>query len=375
MTKWDPDFVQGNGTTPSYTAKEFRFGARAEDWDQGVRTRRSLKVSQRGAGANMTVDVAAGDAIVAGTKQAFQGNYAIRSDAVESVAGFTAPSAGLQRYDLVVVKVNDPDATEAAGDNITFERVAGTASGSPAVPTFPTTALVLAIVGPLTNTTTSITNSMIHDAHTGTGPAGAELVRLISGHRDNPGVSKETYQTVAPSGWLMQDGSAVSRTTYADLFAEIGVAHGAGNGTTTFNLPDSRGRVAVARDNMGVADAGRISSANTVGATGGAETVALSSSEMPVHNHTLAINNHSHGDVIMPGTLGGTSQRLAGDYASGVTLGSTGRPVLEPNILGSISNAAYTQSVALAGSIGNAGNGAAHNNMQPFITLNRMIRT
>jgi len=59
------------------------------------------------------------------------------------------------------------------------------------------------------------------------------------------GTSLEGYWTAAPSGFLLEDGSAVSRTTYAELFAVIGTTFGTGNGSTTFNLPDSRGRVTV----------------------------------------------------------------------------------------------------------------------------------
>jgi hypothetical protein len=57
--------------------------------------------------------------------------------------------------------------------------------------------------------------------------------------------------TEAPAGWLMCDGSAVSRTVYASLFAAVGSSYGAGDGSTTFNLPDFRGRFARYNDNMG----------------------------------------------------------------------------------------------------------------------------
>lgn len=59
--------------------------------------------------------------------------------------------------------------------------------------------------------------------------------------------------TTAPSGWLMCDGSAVSRTVYASLFSALGTAYGVGDGSTTFNLPDYRGRFARYLDNMGTA--------------------------------------------------------------------------------------------------------------------------
>lgn len=58
----------------------------------------------------------------------------------------------------------------------------------------------------------------------------------------------------APTGWLLCQGQAVSRTTYAQLFSVIGTTYGSGDGSTTFNLPDMRGRVAVGSDaNLGVA--------------------------------------------------------------------------------------------------------------------------
>ncbi len=54
---------------------------------------------------------------------------------------------------------------------------------------------------------------------------------------------------LVPSGWLLCDGTAISRTTYADLFAIIGTNYGAGDGATTFNLPDLRGRFLRGTDN------------------------------------------------------------------------------------------------------------------------------
>ena len=67
--------------------------------------------------------------------------------------------------------------------------------------------------------------------------------------------------TAAPSGWLLCYGQAVSRTTYAALFATIGIAYGGGDGSTTFNVPDRRGRVSVGTDNMGGVAAGRVTAA------------------------------------------------------------------------------------------------------------------
>ena len=79
----------------------------------------------------------------------------------------------------------------------------------------------------------------------------------------------------APTGWLMCQGQAVSRTTYAQLFSVIGTTFGSGDGSTTFNLPDLRGRVAVGVD----------SDANFLGTTAGEKVVTLSIDQIPTHSH------------------------------------------------------------------------------------------
>lgn len=89
--------------------------------------------------------------------------------------------------------------------------------------------------------------------------------------------------SVAPTGWLIADGSAISRTTYANLFAAIGSTFGAGDGSTTFNLPDLRRRVAVGSGGSASSVLG-----NTVGSMGGEESHILTVNEMPSHTHTYA---------------------------------------------------------------------------------------
>lgn len=111
--------------------------------------------------------------------------------------------------------------------------------------------------------------------------------------------------SVPPSRWLLCFGQAVSRTTYALLFAVIGTVYGAGDGSTTFNLPDARGRSLSGLDNMGGVAAGRITSGNsaisgvTLGATGGDE-------RLPNHNHGLTDPGHTH-TVSDPGHVHGVN--------------------------------------------------------------------
>jgi len=97
-----------------------------------------------------------------------------------------------------------------------------------------------------------------------------------------------------PSSWLICDGGAVSRTTYADLFAVIGTTYGQGNGSTTFNVPDMRGNVVV----------GHNGSTYNRGSTGGSPTHEITTAEMPIHSHTGTSDvggAHSH-----TGTIGST---------------------------------------------------------------------
>ena len=83
-----------------------------------------------------------------------------------------------------------------------------------------------------------------------------------------------------PSNWKICDGSAISRETYAELFDVIGTSYGAGDGSTTFNLPDKRGRVSVGLDS-------NQTEFDTIGKKGGEKTHQLTINEMPSHDHRL----------------------------------------------------------------------------------------
>ena len=167
----------------------------------------------------------------------------------------------------------------------------------------------------------------------------------------------------APDGWLLCHGQAVSRTTYADLFAAIGTAYGVGDGSTTFGLPDLRGRVVAGKDDMGGIVAGRLTATGsgitgaTLGATGGTEAHTLTSAQMPTHNHAVTDPGHQH-------------SVQAGDPTP---VGPTGRAAWgDGNHLSSFSTlGAVTTGIAIQ----NAGGGGAHNNAQPTLILNYVIAT
>ncbi len=103
-----------------------------------------------------------------------------------------------------------------------------------------------------------------------------------------------------PAGWLYCNGQAVSRTVYYDLFAAIDVQYGVGDGSTTFNVPDLRGRVTAGGDSMGgVAAAGRLTGIDFKNTTG-SQSHVISTAEMPTHDHTVSgttgdeSNTHTH---------------------------------------------------------------------------------
>jgi microcystin-dependent protein len=96
-----------------------------------------------------------------------------------------------------------------------------------------------------------------------------------------------------PATWLLCAGQPVSRTTYSLLFAYIGNIYGNGDGSSTFNVPDMRGRVAAGADNMGGGFAGRLNGWS-IGVNGGASQSALTDpSQLPWHDH--GAGNHGHG--------------------------------------------------------------------------------
>lgn len=113
---------------------------------------------------------------------------------------------------------------------------------------------------------------------------------------------------VTPTNWFNCTGSAVSRTTYADLFTVIGTLYGVGDGSTTFNLPDMRDKFPVGT-----------SGTKTIGTSEGAETVTLATTNLPAHKHTLsspassANANSSDPEGKVMGTTAGNTYRSAED--------------------------------------------------------------
>lgn len=179
-----------------------------------------------------------------------------------------------------------------------------------------------------------------------------------------PGFTGFTASSVGvPSGYLAADGSAVSRSTFADLFAEIGTTYGIGDGSTTFNVPDGKGRVFAGIDSgAGRLTATYFGTAAILAAVGGLE----SNSVILTHVHNVFLDDPGHFHTysvrtpggVLGGNTGGNSQPTTNTGTS--TTGITVR-----DQAGGLGNA---NKVAAAGSA------TAHNISQPTIVLRPIIK-
>jgi microcystin-dependent protein len=182
--------------------------------------------------------------------------------------------------------------------------------------------------------------------------------------------------TTEPLGWAFCYGQLLSRTTYADLFAAIGVVYGAGDGSTTFAVPDCRGRVAAGQDDMGGTSANRLIAldGDILGAVGGVELQGLTTAQMPSHTHTVSVN----GSNTFPGTFSGSATVNAEKlFIVGGGLGGPGPYVVQATTFsGSCSGSTSTPvNLTSTGTAAAQGSGTTHNNLQPTIILNKIIKT
>lgn len=168
-----------------------------------------------------------------------------------------------------------------------------------------------------------------------------------------PGQLVESASATIPAGFLLCDGSAVSRTTYSALFAAIGTVWGVGDGSTTFNVPDLRGRATIG------SGTGSGLTARTVGQQAiGEENHVLTVAELAAHNHVINISDPGH------------THANSTSYITGGNFFPSGG-----------SSATFTNGTIVANTTGitatsnNNGSGTAHNTMQPSAVVTKLIKT
>lgn len=212
-----------------------------------------------------------------------------------------------------------------------------------------------------------------------------------------------------PRGWLWCAGQSVNKADYAALFAAIGTTYNTGGeANTVFRVPDFRGRIPVGLDNMGGSDAGRLSSANTLATTGGAETHSTviahthttpshshSGSGLSVSSHTHDLSNHTHsGTTSTDGSHTHTEDGYDGSSAAqagasfvaglvGTVTGSGGSHSHTMTTGGPSNNTSGSASPSISGSTatdgsgtsGSTGTGSTVNHMPPFVSVHWLVKT
>ncbi|MFR8269331.1 MAG: tail fiber protein, partial [Oscillospiraceae bacterium] len=201
----------------------------------------------------------------------------------------------------------------------------------------------------------------------------------------SPGIIKINASSTVPGGYLPCDGRAISRTTYANLFKVIGTTYGAGDGSTTFNVPNLNGRVVVGKSS---------STFTALGQTGGEINSTLSTANLPAHTHTVtskgtvsssftgssvttsSSDNHTHKTGIM------TNQ---GFYPAMSWDGTVAAVAFSQTMTDTSSAGAHTHTVTSKGTVSSSftgsnvttsstGNGTSFTNLQPYIVENYIIK-
>ena len=350
----------------SYSAQLDRSLIEALVANEGVTAPRSMRVIPT-TSPSMSLTISTGSCYIKGDNSSDQGMYYVTNTAAFNTSAVVVPAAGYHRIDSICVGVNDPDGGGAAGDNAVVTMTQGTpvlTSATPSAPATDATKLLLATV--LTTSATSAITTVTDQ-------------RTLCGGIDHIGSLKPWSPSTAmlPNGWLICQGQAISRTTYADLFFLIGTQYGSGDGTTTFNIPNLAGRGIVGTGTGSYASP----TARAVADTGGSEIIQITNTHMPAHAHVMTHDHansttgwqdhHSHTfNAVTDGASWNTF------YTDQFAMGGGGRFL--NNWTGSTSWAgghSHTINTPThTGSTQNTGSGSAINTMNPYLAIPHIIR-
>lgn len=340
------------------------------------------------------------------------------------IADANVTTAKIADANVTTAKIADSNVTTAkiADSNVTAAKIASSAVGTSQIAASAVTTAKIADANVTTtkiadsNVTTdkiaddAVTNSKVSSgAITATELASAVIDQLVP-----TGVIVPFAGSIAPSGWLLCDGSEKPRLSYAALDAVITTTYSGGSytdgsggtGTSHFRVPDLRGRVIAGKDDMGGTAASRMTSAGSgvdgtnIGASGGAQTHTLSSTQsgLPAHTvsadgghtHSVSTNgNHSHGGVTTDSGAhahqfaGLSAGAAAGVSFSTMSAGPAGSPFnwqtgavgnhshgiyADGNHTHSVTGGSHTHAVTAQNA------SSAHNNVQPSMILNYIIK-
>lgn len=174
------------------------------------------------------------------------------------------------------------------------------------------------------------------------------------------------------SAFAFPYGQAISRATYATLFTLVGTQYGVGDGSTTFNLPDLRGRVWAGLDNMGGSSAARLSTAmtsTTAGSVGGAQQTTLVTNNLPAYTPVGSITGSASVGVALNGYPNASLSTTGGATPFGSTLNATYPSGTLSNVVYPINNGSLAVSMNAQG-----GSSLAFNSIPPTIVGNFIVR-
>ena len=207
-------------------------------------------------------------------------------------------------------------------------------------------------------------------------------------NRSEVGTIKPWGKATAPVGYVLCDGAAISRTDYADLFAVISTTYGAGNGSTTFNVPNLQGKTPQGYDgstynlaatggantvtvavtnNQAVSATSTVTNNQSVTMTGDIGNTSLTTAQLASHTHTLLLRGGPSGSGRLQSNQGRFNYSASGSEGSG-TAHNHGTGTLAGTLTGTV--AVTNSGGALTGTVTAAGT----NSFSPYVVVNYIIK-